>query len=285
MFYKEDIDGQILQEGINEAGAISAWIAAATSYSTSDYPMMPFYIFYSMFGFQRIGDLAWAAGDSQARGFLHRADRRAHDAERRGPAAPGRAQPPAGQHHPELHQLRPDLCLRTRGDRPGRSARMFRSRRRASTTSPLMNENYAHPAMPEGVEEGIVRGMYRLREPASGGRPRVRLGGAGSILREVEAAAGMLEKDFGVDTRGVEPDQYQRAAARGSAGAALEPPAPRRATAPVVRRALPGRQRCALRRGHRLHEVLRGAVACLLSGSISRPWHRRLRAQRAASSK
>ena len=97
MSYREDKQGQILQEGINEPGAFSSWIAAATSYANHGVPMMPFYIYYSMFGFQRVGDLAWAAGDSRARGFLHRRHRRAHDAQRRGPAARGRPQPRAGR--------------------------------------------------------------------------------------------------------------------------------------------------------------------------------------------
>ena len=122
MFYKEDKSGQILQEGINEAGAMASWIAAATSYSTNDVPMIPFYIYYSMFGFQRVGDLAWAAGDMRARGFLRRRHGWAHDAQRRGPAARGRPQPPHVGHHPELRLLRSDLRLRGRRHRPGRPA-------------------------------------------------------------------------------------------------------------------------------------------------------------------
>ena len=122
MFYREDKHGQILQEGINEPGAISSWIAAATSYANHGLAMVPFYVYYSMFGFQRVGDLAWAAGDSRARGFLRRRDRGAHDAQRRGAAARGRPQPHAGVADPELRRLRPGLRLRARGDRPGRPA-------------------------------------------------------------------------------------------------------------------------------------------------------------------
>ena len=122
MYYREDKNGQILEEGITEAGAMSSWIAAGTAYATHGVNMMPFYIFYSMFGFQRVGDLAWAAGDMQARGFLLGAHRRPHHAQRRGPAARGRPQPRAGADDPELRPLRPDLRLRARGDHAGRHA-------------------------------------------------------------------------------------------------------------------------------------------------------------------
>ena len=116
--YRESKDGQVLEEGINEAGAFSAWLAAATSYSTHRYTLVPFYIFYSMFGFQRVGDLAWAAGDTQARGFLLGATAGRTTLNGEGPAAPGRAQPPARIGHPELHCLRPVLCPRTGGHHP-----------------------------------------------------------------------------------------------------------------------------------------------------------------------
>jgi pyruvate dehydrogenase E1 component len=201
MFYKEDIRGQILQEGINEAGAFSAWLAAATSYSTSDYPMVPFYVFYSMFGFQRIGDLAWAAGDSQARGFLIGATSGRTTLNGEG------LQHQDGHSHllastiPNCISYDPTYAYELAVIVQDGLRRMFTERENCFYYITTMNENYLQPPMPEGVEEGIVRGMYRLREPASGGRPRVRLGGAGSILREVEAAAGMLEKDFGVDTQ------------------------------------------------------------------------------------
>ena len=111
MYYREDPKGQILQEGINEPGAMASFIAAATSYSTSNTPMIPFYIYYSMFGFQRVGDLCWAAGDMRARGFLDRRHVGAHHAQRRRAAARRRPQPCAGVDHPQLHQLRPDLRL------------------------------------------------------------------------------------------------------------------------------------------------------------------------------
>ena len=136
MYYSEDKDGQILQEGINEAGAMSSWIAAATSYSTHDVPMIPFYIYYSMFGFQRVGDLAWAAGDMRARGFLlgGTAGRTTLNGEG--------LQHEDGHSHilavddPELRLLRPDVRLRGRGDRPATAcAACTRSRRTSTTTS------------------------------------------------------------------------------------------------------------------------------------------------------
>ena len=135
MFYKEDKKGQILQEGINEAGAFSSWIAAATAYATTASRCCPFYIFYSMFGFQRIGDLAWAAGRQPRARVPPRRHRRPDDAERRGPPARGRPQPRAGRDDPELPRLRPDLRLRARRDHPGRpAAHGARSRRTSSTT-------------------------------------------------------------------------------------------------------------------------------------------------------
>jgi pyruvate dehydrogenase E1 component len=196
MFYKEDIKGQILEEGINEAGATSAWLAAATSYSTSDYPMVPFYIFYSMFGFQRIGDLAWAAGDSQARGFLIGATSGRTTLNGEG------LQHQDGHSHllastiPNCVSYDPTYAYELAVIIQDGLRRMYTERENRFYYITTMNENYPQPAMPEGVTEGIVRGMYRLH--ASDGAPRVRLGGAGSILREVEAAAEMLKNDFDV---------------------------------------------------------------------------------------
>jgi pyruvate dehydrogenase E1 component len=196
MFYKEDIKGQILEEGINEAGATSAWLAAATSYSTSGYPMVPFYIFYSMFGFQRIGDLAWAAGDSQARGFLIGATSGRTTLNGEG------LQHQDGHSHllastiPNCVSYDPTYAYELAVIIQDGLRRMYTERENRFYYITTMNENYAQPAMPEGVTEGIVRGMYRLH--AGDGAPQVRLGGAGSILREVEAAAEILKKDFDV---------------------------------------------------------------------------------------
>lgn len=198
MFYKEDIKGQILEEGINEAGAFSAWLAAATSYSTSDYPMVPFYIFYSMFGFQRIGDFAWAAGDSQARGFLIGATSGRTTLNGEG------LQHQDGHSHllastiPNCVSYDPTYAYELAVIIQDGMRRMYAERENCFYYITTMNENYQQPAMPEGVEQGIVRGMYRLREPGSVDGPLVRLGGAGTILREVEAAAEILERDYGV---------------------------------------------------------------------------------------
>src|SRR3954471_14519138 len=196
MFYKEDKKGQILQEGINEAGAFSSWIAAATSYSNHAVQTVPFYIYYSMFGFQRVGDLAWAAGDSRTRGFLL------------GGTAGRTTLNGEGLQHEDGHShvlssLIPNCVAYdpTYGYevaviiRDG-LRRMYAEQEDVFFYLTLMNENYPHPALPEGVEDGILRGMYLLRD--GGSDAQVQLMGSGTILREVEAAAELLEADFGV---------------------------------------------------------------------------------------
>ncbi|MBV9092567.1 MAG: pyruvate dehydrogenase (acetyl-transferring), homodimeric type [Streptosporangiaceae bacterium] len=211
MYYREDRHGQILQEGINEPGAMSSWIAAATSYSASDTPMIPFYIYYSMFGFQRVGDLAWAAGDSRARGFLiggtagrttlngeglQHQDGHSHVLSATIPNC--RSYDPAFG-----YELAVIICDGLR--------RMYAEQEDVFYYLTVMNENYRHPPMPDGAAEGIVRGMYLLTDGAAvpdgaagredaaapAGEPRVQLLGSGTIMREVIAAAGLLE-DFGV---------------------------------------------------------------------------------------
>jgi pyruvate dehydrogenase E1 component len=204
MFYKEDKHGQILQEGINEAGAMSSWIAAATSYSTHGASMIPFYIYYSMFGFQRIGDLAWAAGDQRARGFLlgGTAGRTTLNGEG--------LQHEDGHSHlvsstiPNCISYDPTFAFEVAVIIQHGLKRMYADQEDVFYYITLMNENYAHPAMPEGVEEGIIKGMYRLSESALAAKkgskkpPQVQLLGSGTILREVIAAQKMLEEDFGV---------------------------------------------------------------------------------------
>lgn len=198
MFYKEDQKGQILEEGINEAGAFSAWMAAATSYSTSGYSMVPFYIFYSMFGFQRIGDLAWAAGDSQARGFLIGATAGRTTLNGEG------LQHQDGHSHllastiPNCVSYDPAYAYELAVIIEDGLRRMYQEGENKFYYITTMNENYQQPEMPPGVEEGIVRGMYSLRRSTRKKGPRVQLMGAGTILREVEAAAAMLEQDYGV---------------------------------------------------------------------------------------
>jgi pyruvate dehydrogenase E1 component len=202
MFYKEDKNGQILQEGINEAGAMCSWIAAATSYSNSNVPMIPVYIFYSMFGLQRVGDLCWAGGRHALARLPHGRHRGAHHAERRGAPARGRPQPHPRRHHPQLRVVRPHLLVRGRRDRAGRPAADGRGAGgRLLLHHP--DERELPPSGPSGRRrEGILKGMYRLcqgdgrrrREAA----PRVQLLGSGTILREVMAAAELLKKDWGV---------------------------------------------------------------------------------------
>ena len=199
MFYKEDKKGQVLQEGINEAGAMSSWIAAATSYSTNGMPMIPFFIFYSMFGFQRVGDLAWAAGDMRARGFLlgGTAGRTTLNGEG--------LQHEDGHSHilastiPNCVSYDPTFSYELAVILQDGLRRMYKEQEDIYYYITVMNENYAHPAMPDGVEKGILKGMYLFREgKAKKNAPKVQLLGSGTILREVIAGAELLEKDFGV---------------------------------------------------------------------------------------
>jgi pyruvate dehydrogenase E1 component len=198
MYYREDKAGQILEEGINEAGAFSSWIAAATSYSTNDRIMIPFYIYYSMFGFQRVGDLAWAAGDMQARGFLLGGTSGRTTLNGEG------LQHEDGHSHvlsatiPNCVSYDPTYAHEVAVIIQDGLRRMVGNQENVFYYLTLLNENYAHPGLKPGSEEGIVRGMYLLREGDPGNRTRVQLLGSGSILREVLAAAEMLEKDWNV---------------------------------------------------------------------------------------
>ncbi|MEW8069823.1 MAG: pyruvate dehydrogenase (acetyl-transferring), homodimeric type [Candidatus Thiodiazotropha sp.] len=197
MFYREDKKGQILQEGINEAGAMSSWIAAATSYSNHGISMIPFYIYYSMFGFQRVGDLAWAAGDMQARGFLI-----GGTAGRTTLAGEG-LQHQDGHSHivagtiPNCVSYDPAYAYELAVIVQDGMRRMYQEQENVFYYITVMNENYLQPAMPEGVEEGIVRGLYLL-DTGGKHKHRVQLLGSGTILREVIAAAELLEKEFNV---------------------------------------------------------------------------------------
>jgi len=198
MYYREDQQGQILEEGINEAGAFSSWIAAATSYSHSNLAMVPFYIFYSMFGLQRVGDLAWAAADQRARGFLigGTAGRTTLNGEG--------LQHEDGHSHilssvvPNCVSYDPTYGYELAVIIQDGLRRMLGEQQDVYYYITVMNENYEHPAMPAGVEEGILKGMYLLRKSASSAKARVQLMGSGTILREVLAAAELLEKDWGV---------------------------------------------------------------------------------------
>ena len=200
MFYREDRNGQILQEGLNEPGAISSWIAAATSYSSSNVPMIPFYIYYSMFGFQRVGDLIWAAGDMRARGFLigGTAGRTTLNGEG--------LQHEDGHSHlmsatiPNCISYDPTFAYELAVIIQDGLRRMFREQEDVFYYITAMNENYQHPEMPEGAEADILKGMYLFRDGGTRpvAQPSVQLLGSGTILREVIAAADLLANDFGV---------------------------------------------------------------------------------------
>jgi pyruvate dehydrogenase E1 component len=202
MYYREDQAGQILEEGITEAGSMSSFIAAATSYSAHAEQMIPFYIYYSMFGYQRVGDLVWAAADSRARGFLlgGTAGRTTLNGEG--------LQHEDGHSHvlfsvvPNVRAYDPTYGYEVAVIVQEGLRRMVAEQEDVFYYLTLMNENYVHPEMPQGAEEGVLRGMYLLKSappaPARAKKPRVQLLGSGTILREVLAAAELLEQDFGV---------------------------------------------------------------------------------------
>ena len=197
MYYREDKKGQILQEGINEAGAMSSWIAAATSYSNNGVTMIPFYIYYSMFGFQRVGDLAWAAGDMQARGFLL------------GGTAGRTTLAGEGLQHQDGHShLQAAFIPNCRAYDPAFGyelavilhdgmKKMYEEQQNVFYYVTVMNENYHQPAMPDDVADGIIKGMYLYRQ-GSRKKKRVQLMGSGTILREVIAAAALLEDEWNI---------------------------------------------------------------------------------------
>src|SRR5437762_4347764 len=197
MSYREDKKGQMIEEGINEAGSLCSWMAAGTAYSNHGINMVPFYIFYSMFGFQRVGDFIWAAGDMQARGFLL------------GGTAGRTTLAGEGLQHQDGHsQLVATTIPNCRAFDPCYNyelaviiqdgmRRMCTEQENVFYYLTVMNENYAHPAMPAGAEAGILSGMYELRKGGKG-KVRVQLLGSGTILREVIAAADLLQERYGI---------------------------------------------------------------------------------------
>jgi pyruvate dehydrogenase E1 component len=197
MYYKESKTGQILEEGINEAGAFSSWLAAATSYSVTGTQMIPFYIYYSMFGFQRIGDLAWMAGDSRARGFLLGATAGRTTLNGEG------LQHEDGHSHlmsamiPNCVSYDPTFAYELAVIVQEGMRRMVENQEDVYYYITLMNENYSHPEMPKDSAEGILKGMYSFSKSKAKGE-KVQLMGSGVILREVIAAAELLESDWGV---------------------------------------------------------------------------------------
>jgi pyruvate dehydrogenase E1 component len=198
MWYREDKQGQILQEGINEAGAISSWIAAGTSYSTYGVQMIPFYIFYSMFGFQRVGDLAWAAADSRTRGFLIGGTSGRTTLNGEGLQHEDGHSQVFASFIPNCVSYDPTYGYELAVIIQDGLHRMLHDQEDIYYYITVMNENYHHPEMPKGVEQGILRGMYLLREGPDAKNGRVQLLGSGAILREVEAAAQLLADDFGI---------------------------------------------------------------------------------------
>lgn len=198
MYYREDKKGQLLQEGLSEAGGMSTWIAAATSYSSSSYPMIPFFIYYSMFGFQRFGDLAWAAGDMMARGFLM------------GGTAGRTTINGEGLQHEDGHNLLmfgmipncvsydPTFAYEMAVIVHDGLKRMYEKHESVFYYITGMNENYHHPAMPEGVEKDLLKGLYLFKKSETNAKQRVQLLGSGTILLQVIAAAELLEKEFSI---------------------------------------------------------------------------------------
>ena len=197
MFYKEQQDGQILEEGINEAGSFSSWVAAATSYTVNGIQMIPFYIFYSMFGFQRIGDLAWAAGDSRARGFLLGATAGRTTLNGEGlQHEDGHSQLMAAM-IPNCVSYDPTFAYELAVIMQDGLKRMIENQEDVFYYITVMNENYSHPEMPKGVEGDIIKGMYPFSTSKVKGE-KVQLMGSGVILREVIEAQKILENDYGV---------------------------------------------------------------------------------------
>jgi pyruvate dehydrogenase E1 component len=200
MWYREDKQGQILQEGINEAGAFSSWIAGGTSYSTHNVPMIPFYIFYSMFGFQRIGDLAWAAADSRTRGFLLGGTSGRTTLNGEGLQHEDGHSQVFASFIPNCVSYDPTYGYEVAVIIQDGLRRMLTNQEDIYYYITLLNENYRHPDMPKGAEQGILKGMYLLHDAGKTDKktPRVQLMGSGAILREVEAGAELLKADFGV---------------------------------------------------------------------------------------
>ncbi|OFV00329.1 pyruvate dehydrogenase (acetyl-transferring), homodimeric type [Morganella sp. HMSC11D09] len=199
-YYREDVKGQILQEGINELGAGASWLAAATSYSTNNLPMIPFYIYYSMFGFQRIGDLMWMAGDQQARGFLIGGTSGRTTLNGEG------LQHEDGHSHiqsltiPNCLSYDPSFAYEVAVIMQDGLERMYgEAQENIYYYITTLNENYHMPAMPEGVEEGIRKGIYKL-ETLTGDKGKVQLLGSGAILRHVREAGQILSSEYGISS-------------------------------------------------------------------------------------
>ena len=282
MYYREDKNGQLLQEGINEPGAMSSWIAAATSYSTSNTPMIPFYIYYSMFGFQRVGDLAWAAGDMRARGFLigGTAGRTTLNGEG--------LQHEDGHSHifssviPNCVSYDPTFSYEVAVIVQDGLRRMYAEQEDVYYYITVMNENYEHPAMPEGAEADILKGMYLFRE----GQGAKSEGAAGPVAGQRHDPAGghrggrPAGGGLGRRVGHLERAQLHRTAARRDRGRALEPAAPDRDAAPEPCREVPDRPERPGGRRDRLHAAVRRPDPHLGAGTLQGARDRRLSAGR-----
>ncbi|WP_415869187.1 transketolase-like TK C-terminal-containing protein, partial [Burkholderia ubonensis] len=202
LYYREDTRGQILEEGISEAGAVSSWIAAATSYSVHDLPMLPFYIYYSMFGFQRIGDLIWAAADQRARGFLVGATSGRTTLGGEGLQHQDGSSHLAASTIPNCRAYDPAFAYEVATIVDAGMREMVEQQRDVFYYVTVANENYTQPSAPDGdpdaLREGILKGIYPL-SPASRDTARVQLLGAGAILGEALAAQRMLKEDWDID--------------------------------------------------------------------------------------
>ena len=222
-YYKESKDGQVLQEGINEAGAMADWIAAATAYSVHGVPMIPFYIYYSMFGFQRVGDLAWAAGDSRARGFLlgGTAGRTTLNGEG--------LQHEDGHSHilagtiPNCITYDPVFGYEVAVIVQDGLRRMYVDQEDVYFYLTVCNENYHHPALPEGVEQGIVKGLYRFSKTEKPGDKHVNLMSSGTIFQQAMRAKDDARGRLRHHRRPLGRDEHERARPRGAGRRALKP--------------------------------------------------------------
>ncbi len=282
MWYREDKLGQILQEGINEAGALSSWIAAGTSYTNHDLPMIPFYIFYSMFGFQRVGDLTWAAGDSRTRGFLLGGTSGRTTLNGEGLQHEDGSSQVAASFVPNCVSYDPTFAYELAVIMQDGLRRMLTDQEDVYYYITLMNENYQHPAMPPDVGDGILRGMYLLRDggAAKGKTPRVQLFGSGAILREVIAAADLLADEWNVISDVWSVTSFNELQRDGVAARRVESAASAGEAASLVRRAVPGGPRRPRHRRHRLHPRVRRTDPSVRGAPLRCARHRRLRPQR-----
>ena len=282
MWYREDKLGQILQEGINEAGAFSSWIAAGTSYSNHNLPMIPFYIFYSMFGFQRIGDLAWAGGDSRTRGFLLGATSGRTTLNGEGLQHEDGSSQVAASFIPNCRSYDPTYGYEVATIVQDGLRRMLADQEDVYYYITLLNENYPHPPMPEGVRDGILRGMYLLRDGGESAKnePRVQLFGSGAILREVLAGAELLENEWHVRSDVWSVTSFNELQRDGVATRRWNLLHPARDAAAVVRRGVAAGAARPGNRRHRLHPHVRRADSSVRRAAVRHARDRRLRTQR-----